>query len=32
LVNVVPNVVQAAAGIIVGLLLMGVFKKTNIEF
>lgn len=32
LVNVVPNVVQATAGIVVGLLLMGVFKKTNMEF
>ncbi len=32
LVNIVPNIVQATAGIIVGLLLIGVFKKTNIEF
>ena len=32
LVNVAPNIVQATAGIVVGLLLMGVFKKTNIEF
>lgn len=32
LVNVVPNIIQAAAGIVVGLLLMKIFKKSNIKF
>ena len=32
LVNVTPNIVQATAGIIVGLLLIKVFKKSNIQF
>lgn len=32
LVNVIPNIVQATAGIIVGLLSIKVFKKSNIQF
>ena len=32
LVNIPPNMIQGAAGIIVGLLLVKVFKKSNIKF
>lgn len=32
LVNIPPNLIQGAAGIIVGLLLVKVFKKSNIKF
>lgn len=32
LVNIPPNLIQGAAGIIVGLLLIKIFKKSNIKF
>lgn len=32
LVNILPNVVQAIAGIAVGFILVKIFKKTNIQF